>query len=65
VVFDDVRVQVISAGRPERIHPFTGLTPAQFRRLVRLVDSRGGDAIAFDGRRGLGHRRRVGVGGPG
>ncbi|MFF0824885.1 IS5/IS1182 family transposase, partial [Micromonospora haikouensis] len=29
--------------------PFTGLQPAQFRRLVRLVAERGGDAIA-DGR---------------
>jgi hypothetical protein len=44
-------VQVISAARPEWIHPFTGLQPAQFRRLVRLVAQRGGDAIA-DGRPG-------------
>jgi hypothetical protein len=31
--------------------PFTGLQPAQFRRLVRLVGQRGGDAIT-DGRPG-------------
>ncbi|GAB3965441.1 hypothetical protein GCM10027615_10350 [Plantactinospora veratri] len=31
--------------------PFTGSQPAQFRRLVRLVSERGGDAIA-DGRPG-------------
>jgi hypothetical protein len=34
---DHVGVQVISAARPEWIFPFTGLQPAQFRRLVRLV----------------------------
>jgi hypothetical protein len=33
------------------IHPFTGLQPAQFRRLVRLVAKRGGEPIA-DGRPG-------------
>jgi hypothetical protein len=44
-------VQVISAARSEWIHPFTGLQPVQFRRLVRLVAQRGGDAIA-DGRVG-------------
>jgi hypothetical protein len=33
------------------IHPFTGLQPTHFRRLVRLVARRGGDAIA-DGRPG-------------
>ncbi|MFI2652032.1 transposase family protein, partial [Micromonospora fulviviridis] len=44
-------MQVISAARAEWIFPFTGLTPAQFRRLVRLVAERGGDAIA-DGRPG-------------
>ncbi len=43
--------QVFSASRPELIHPFTGLQPAQFRRLVRLVARRGGDTIA-DGRPG-------------
>jgi hypothetical protein len=43
VIVEDVRVQMISARRPELIHPFTGLTPAQFRRLVRLVASRGAD----------------------
>jgi hypothetical protein len=48
---DAVGVQVISAARPEWIHPFTGLQPAQFRRLVRLVAQRGGDPIA-DGRPG-------------
>ena len=32
--------------RPELIHPFTGLRPVQFHRLVRLVARRGGDAIA-------------------
>jgi DDE superfamily endonuclease/Helix-turn-helix of DDE superfamily endonuclease len=51
VIVKDVRVQVISAAQPEWIFPFTGLQPAQFRRLVRLVAERGGDAIA-DGRPG-------------
>jgi hypothetical protein len=51
VIVKDVRVQVISAACPERICPFTGLQPAQFRRLVRLVAERGGDEIA-DGRPG-------------
>lgn len=36
-------MQVFSASRPELIHPFTGLSPAQFHRLVRLVAQRGGD----------------------
>ncbi len=44
-------MQVFSASRQELIHPFTGLRSAQFRRLVRLVARRGGDAIA-DGRPG-------------
>ena len=44
-------MQVISAAHPEWIFPFTGLQPVQFRRLVRLVAERGGDAIA-DGRPG-------------
>jgi len=44
-------VQVITASRPEWIAPFTGLQPAQFRKLVRLVAKRGGDEIA-DGRPG-------------
>jgi DDE superfamily endonuclease/Helix-turn-helix of DDE superfamily endonuclease len=44
-------VQVLSASRTELIHPFTGLSPAQFRKLVRLVAARGGKAIA-DGRPG-------------
>jgi hypothetical protein len=44
-------LQVFSASRPELIHPFTGLRPAQLHRLVRLVARRGGDAIA-DGRPG-------------
>ncbi len=48
---DHVWVQVISAARPEWIVPFTGLQPAQFRRLVRLAAERGGEAIA-DGRPG-------------
>ncbi|MGC1212002.1 MAG: IS5/IS1182 family transposase, partial [Micromonospora sp.] len=39
-------MQVISAARAEWIFPFTGLTPAQFRKLVRLVAERGGDTIA-------------------
>lgn len=43
VIVEDVRVQVISAARPEWIYPFTGLQPAQFRHLVRLVAPRGGD----------------------
>jgi hypothetical protein len=50
-VVDHRWVQVFSASRPELIHPFTGLRPAQFRRLVRLVARRGGDTIA-DGRPG-------------
>jgi hypothetical protein len=49
MIVDDAAVQVISAARSEWIHPFTGLSPAQFRRLVRLVAQRGGDVIA-DGR---------------
>ncbi len=44
-------VRVITASRPEWIGPFTGLEPAQFRTLVRLVSKRGGDGIA-DGRPG-------------
>ena len=40
-----------TAVRAEWIFPFTGLQPAQFRRLVRLVAERGGDTIA-DGRPG-------------
>ena len=51
MIVENLLVQVISAARPEWIHPFTGLQPAQFRRLVRLVAQRGGDAIA-DGRPG-------------
>jgi Helix-turn-helix of DDE superfamily endonuclease len=50
-VFDHRWVQVFSASRPELIHPFTGLRPAQFHRLVRLVARRGGDTIT-DGRPG-------------
>jgi hypothetical protein len=50
---EDGRVlqQVITAARREWIAPFTGLNAAQFRKLVRLVAARGGDAIA-DGRPG-------------
>ncbi|MFI6067043.1 transposase family protein [Micromonospora sp. NPDC051227] len=44
-------MQVITAADPEWIFPFTGLQPAQFRTLVRLVAERGGDGIA-DGRPG-------------
>jgi hypothetical protein len=44
-------VQVISAADEQWIHPFTGLKPRQFRKLVRLVARRGGDQIA-DGRPG-------------
>ncbi|GLZ42822.1 hypothetical protein Acsp05_64460 [Actinokineospora sp. NBRC 105648] len=44
-------VQVISTSRSEWIAPFTGLTPGQFRKLVRVVAERGGDAVA-DGRPG-------------
>jgi Helix-turn-helix of DDE superfamily endonuclease len=51
LIVEDVPVQVITAARPEWIYPFTGLQPGQFRKLVRLVDQRGGDAIA-DGRPG-------------
>lgn len=32
-------MQVISSACPEWVFPFTGLQPAQFRRLVRLVPS--------------------------
>src|SRR3954454_8292496 len=42
---------MLSTSRQELIHPFTGLRPAQFRQLVRLVAHRGGEAIA-DGRPG-------------
>lgn len=48
---DQGGMQVISAPRQEWIFPFTGLQPAQFRRLVRLVAECGADAIA-DGRPG-------------
>jgi hypothetical protein len=51
VIIEDVRAQVISAACPEWIAPFTGLRPARFRKLVRLVAQRGGEAIA-DGRPG-------------
>ena len=44
-------VQVISSSRSEWIAPFTGLQPGQFRKLVRVVAARGGEAIA-DGRPG-------------
>jgi len=44
-------VQVISAAEEHWIHPFTGLQPRQFRKLIRLVARRGGDQIA-DGRPG-------------
>jgi hypothetical protein len=44
-------VQVVTASNPEWIYPFSGLRPARFRRLVRLVAQRGGDTIA-DGRPG-------------
>jgi hypothetical protein len=50
-VVDHLWVQVFSVSRPELIHPFTGLEPAQFHRLVRLVAKCGGDTIA-DGRPG-------------
>ncbi len=39
-------VQVFPASRPDLIHPFTGLRPVQFRRLVRLLARRGGDVVA-------------------
>ena len=42
---------MFSASRPELIHPFTGLHPVEFGRLVRLVARRGGAAVA-DGRPG-------------
>lgn len=42
---------VITASRREWIEPFTGLSPAQFRKLVRLVAERGGEEIQ-DGRPG-------------
>jgi hypothetical protein len=44
-------VQVITAGERSWIEPFTGLSPAQFRKLVRTVAARGGDEVA-DGRPG-------------
>lgn len=44
-------MQALSASRQELIHPFTGLSATQFRKLVRLVAARGGDAIT-DGRPG-------------
>jgi hypothetical protein len=44
-------VQVITASRSEWIAPFTGLEPGQFRKLVRVVAARSGEAIA-DGRPG-------------
>jgi hypothetical protein len=39
-------MQVFAAARTELIHPFPGLRPKQFHRLVRLVTSSGGDTIA-------------------
>lgn len=51
MIIEDAWVQVISAARQEWILPFAGLTPAQFRKLVRLVAERGGDGSA-DGRPG-------------
>lgn len=51
MVGQDALVQVITAAHQERIFPFTGLQPAQFRKLVRLVAERGGGGIA-DGRPG-------------
>ncbi|WP_344598857.1 transposase family protein, partial [Actinomadura vinacea] len=39
------------AAQPEWISPFTGLSPRQFRKLVRVVAERGGTQIA-DGRPG-------------
>ncbi|EWC63247.1 Mobile element protein [Actinokineospora spheciospongiae] len=50
-MFDHVLVQVISASSPEWIFPFTGLRPAWFRKLVRVVAVHGGEEIA-DGRPG-------------
>ncbi|MDT8912087.1 transposase family protein [Amycolatopsis sp. PS_44_ISF1] len=44
-------MQVIWSSSPEWIHPCTGLQPAQFRKLVRVVAVRGGEDIA-DGRPG-------------
>ncbi|PWW66923.1 DDE superfamily endonuclease [Actinokineospora spheciospongiae] len=44
-------MQVISASSPEWIFPFTGLRPAWFRKLVRVVAVHGGEEIA-DGRPG-------------
>lgn len=44
-------MQVISAREAAWIEPFTGLTPARFRKLVRTVAVRGGAGIA-DGRPG-------------
>src|SRR3954470_10332352 len=44
-------MHLLSAARPDLIHPFTGLQPAQFRKLVALVAARGGEAVA-DGRPG-------------
>jgi len=50
-MINDGVVQVITAAVPSWIFPFTGLSPAQFRRLVRQVAERGGEQIA-DGRPG-------------
>ncbi|RAO31424.1 hypothetical protein ONO23_03819 [Micromonospora noduli] len=47
----DAWVQVITAAQSEWIFLFTGLQPAQFRKLVRLVAERGGEGVA-DGRPG-------------
>lgn len=43
-------VQVITAAGSEWIFPFTGLQPAQFRSLVRLVAERDGVADGRPGR---------------
>jgi len=44
-------VQVVSAADPQWIFPLSGLMPAEFRRLVRLVAERGA-ATVVDGRPG-------------
>jgi hypothetical protein len=50
-MINDGRMQVITVSRQDWIFPCTGLTPAQFKWLVRQVAERGGDVIA-DGRPG-------------
>jgi hypothetical protein len=49
-IVDHVRMQVITASRPEWIVPFVGLQPGQVRELIATVAERRGSMIADDRR---------------